>query len=69
MRAAGSKPATFFVVIKEARMRIDYLLKICQLLVLEAEPARRRELQRLVDQATAHGVDPESFEDPSGLSG
>jgi len=56
----GTKPESFTRVIADAHMRIDYLLKICEALVMEAEPERRRELERLVGHATRHGVDPES---------
>jgi len=56
------KPYSFFSAINDAHARIDYLLKICRQLVLEADPERRRELTKLVDLATKHRVDKESLD-------
>jgi len=61
MRATGgSKPVTLYRAVTEARLRIDYLCKICQLLVLESDPEHRRELEELIAQVTKHNTDPES---------
>ena len=53
----GTKPESFFVVITSLNMRVQYLQKICRLLITQAEPERRRELERIVDDAMKHGMD------------
>ena len=55
-----SKGYSFFTAVNDAHARIDYLTKICEQLVLAAEPERRRELSRLLAQVAEHGVDEES---------
>jgi len=57
---SGSKPQSFGVVVADAHQRIDYLAKICQSLVLEADPDKREWLTHLVAEATRHGMDPEA---------
>jgi len=54
------KPVSLGSAIRDAHQRIDYLCKICQLLVLAAAPDERRHYEDLLRAATRHGVDPES---------
>ena len=59
----ASKPASLHSVLKDAHLRIDYLVRICTELTVEAEPDRRRHLQDLLEVVTRHGMNVEGSDD------